>query len=946
MARIRSQVMVGRDADLAALLEVVDGARQGRPQLAIVTGEAGIGKSRLVQELVATLDDALVVVGHGVGLTSGELPFGVVSDALADLLRQRPDSLTAQERDQLRPLLPGGRGEVSTDRARLLTGVVALLERLSAHGLVCWVVEDVQWADPATRDVVSILARRAHGQLAVVVTARTVAGERDEGAASYLEDLARLPAARRICLGRLTTHDVQRQLADLVDEPLPRGVAQRIVEIGDGVPFVVEELAGARGRPELSTAAAVAEARLGSLSGSARRLVEAAAVGDGHLQWPLLDAVVGLAPEELDEALMAAIRVGILEETTSRDGCRFRHALLRDAADRAIPPAARRAWHRRWAEAIESHPTLVAPDPALLATAHHWHEAGDAEKSALAAAAAADAARRTGSGTEELELWARMLELWPKAGHVLEEAGVDHHVVVAFILRLSVSSGTRTIRCLEQVEANAIDEIERVVCRVWRHGTRYGKSFEPAAWSGAFLDEHEEMLRAALPDLLAQTALMLATGFTDVSDPRGDAILVEMEELARAVGDSHSELICAKLHSFRMFARGEVEASVARLEAVLARVEDVSVFQLWTADGNQIWSLAQLGRYDDAEAVIARAMSRVSDPYSLGVPFDHIAENACYVWICTGQWARAEDLVRSAKPYWGAGPHCSDVYLAELELLRTGRLSDVERWTALMSESPPMAPDVDWITETVAWHHGCAGDLEAMRRTLEPVWDAAHPVATNELWPAVLRAIRIEADAAVRRRDAADRPRAEAHLARVSEVADLLHRRGPVSRAWTAELAAQQARFRGEPSRALFVEAVEAWETVGHPYDAAAARLCLAEAALAEGDRDAARGLAEASLAVARDLGAAPLAAAAEEFLVRYRLGSRSVEEPGKAGSLTGREREVLALLAEGRTNEQIATELFMSPKTASVHVSRIIAKLGASNRTEAAAVARRAGLV
>lgn len=263
-----------------------------------------------------------------------------------------------------------------------------------------------------------------------------------------------------------------------------------------------------------------------------------------------------------------------------------------------------------------------------------------------------------------------------------------------------------------------------------------------------------------------------------------------------------------------------------------------------------------------------------------------------------------------------------------------------------MSESPPMAPDVDWITETVAWHHGCAGDLEAMRRTLEPVWDAAHPVATNELWPAVLRAIRIEADAAVRRRDAADRPRAEAHLARVSEVADLLHRRGPVSRAWTAELAAQQARFRGEPSRALFVEAVEAWETVGHPYDAAAARLCLAEAALAEGDRDAARGLAEASLAVARDLGAAPLAAAAEEFLVRYRLGSRSVEEPGKAGSLTGREREVLALLAEGRTNEQIATELFMSPKTASVHVSRIIAKLGASNRTEAAAVARRAGLV
>ncbi len=130
------------------------------------------------------------------------------------------------------------------------------------------------------------------------------------------------------------------------------------------------------------------------------------------------------------------------------------------------------------------------------------------------------------------------------------------------------------------------------------------------------------------------------------------------------------------------------------------------------------------------------------------------------------------------------------------------------------------------------------------------------------------------------------------------------------------------------------------WQTIGHDYDAAVCRLHLAGARAGRGERAVARTHAQTALDTARLLGAAPLGRQAESLLER--LGSTQRAE----GLLTRREREVLSLIAQGHTNEQIAATLFMSPKTASVHVSRIITKLGATNRTQASAIARQTGLV
>lgn len=955
MARTRSRIMVGRDEEISRLLVAADLARSGEPVLALVTGEAGIGKSRLVRELTDRLDDALVLVGHGVDLSTGDLPFGVVADTLRDLHRKRgADVLTPDERVALAPLLPGSLVEGS-DRARLMSGVLALLERLAAEELVCWVVEDLHWADAATRDLISILARNPTGRLLLVGTVRTddpaAPAERTAELTAYVDGLVRLLATEVVRLGRLGADDVRRQLAALVDEPLPADVARSIVEVGDGIPFVVEELAAARGRPGLSTAESVAGARLGSLSGSARWLVEAAAIGDGHLHHLLVEAVLELPAEELDEAITGAVAAGIIEEDRSADGFRFRHALLRDAADRSIPPAARRSWHRRWAQAIRDHDGLLPPDPALLASAHHWAEAGDADEAAVAAAAATGAATRAGAARVELELWARMLELWPKAGASLEARGMTRHDVLAEAIQVgygAVETGAY-IALLDVWAAAAVDEVETAAIELARLSLLPAKGDLPSIQRlpGPRRDAWLEVLRSVPPDRLTIDAIAAIGTFYAADDPVADALLDEMTAAAEALGYEHGLVNSRAIWSWRMAARGDPAAACDGLEEVIRTFPATASYGVWRLEGNLIYCHAIQGRHREAIAAAERAMARVADPRSVGPAFEHIVENACYSWLRIGEWERVGELVTTSRPYWGAGVTLGEVRLGELQLLTTGRLEDLELWRRDLLDPTPGGSDAVSIHALLAQHAANEGDLVEMRRLLEEAWSHPDPAGfSDRLWSVVISALRAEADGAVRSPDPADRPAAEAHVARIVALTRQMQRWGGLGVAWSAEVDAQVARFRGEQAQALFDAAVAAWEQIDHVHDAAVARVGLAEALLAAGDRDGARRTAQDALAVAKRLGAGPLAEQCEEFLRLSRLAGSSRGTEAAAGVLTARETEVLALLAEGRTNEQIASELFMSPKTASVHVSRIIAKLGATNRTEAAAIARRANLL
>jgi DNA-binding CsgD family transcriptional regulator len=219
--------------------------------------------------------------------------------------------------------------------------------------------------------------------------------------------------------------------------------------------------------------------------------------------------------------------------------------------------------------------------------------------------------------------------------------------------------------------------------------------------------------------------------------------------------------------------------------------------------------------------------------------------------------------------------------------------------------------------------------------------------------------VRVEADAALRARDLGD---PEAERIAVSRAEGLLMRAEatagearPVEHAGLLTARADAGRASGAEDPALYAEAADAFTALGRPYPAADARWREAEALLARGDRDGAAVRAAAALAGAQAIGAAWLVAEVEGFAARARL-RLGAEEPDPAAAaaegngedpfgLTARERQVLELLASGKTNREIGATLYMAEKTASVHVSRILAKLDVRSRTEAAAVAHRLGL-
>ena len=939
--------MVGRDAELAALLGMAESARAGEVTLALVTGEAGIGKSRLIAELTDRVPDALVLTGHGVDMSTGEIPYGVLADTLRDLHRQ-PDApeLTEDERAALAPLLPGRSDEVAAgNRAGLMSAALGLLERLAADRLVCWVVEDLHWADAATRDLVNLVARTGHGRLLVVATVRTddpeTAPEQQARMTAYLAELSRLPGTETVALPRLGPTDVQRQLATLVDGSLPAGLAQQIADLSDGLPFAIEELAAGQGRPELTSVAAVAAARLASLSTSARLVVEAVAIGDGHLRFRLLEEVLALSPGDVDAGLREAADAGILADATEDDTLGFRHALLRAAVDRSIPPGARRTWHRRWAEALEAHAGSLPADPATLAIAHHWHHAGDAGRAIVAAAAATAAARRTGAAADEFILWRRILDLWDEAGPEVERIGISRRKALVDGARLSnaIDDGgafmERQLALTEDRSAQAAMHMRRLAFLRAKGG------LTPLDLPEGRLAQAEADMRSGPADELYADGLLGLGSLLPYTDEHGDRVIEESRELAEAEGWQRTELLAWGVASWRMQLRGEVDLAADQLSEVLDRTGTWTGFDAWTLDGNLMWTLVCAGRHRELEAVAQRAMRRVPDPRAIGAFWEHIVENVTFSWLQTGQWDRALDLIGTSRPFWGEGLKTADLREASILQRRQGRLEDAGIWHRSM-EAPDLPGGAHRFgrLEIVAHDLGSTGDLPAMRAALAEAWAQGDlAMLTDVLWPLLRDAARFEADAAAAGGAGED---AAEHLAEVEGVAAKVHRFGALGEAWSAELEAQVARFRGEEWIPRMERALAAWERIGHRYDAALVHVVLAEG-LARTDREAARDHLDAGLAIAADLEAQPLLDRGARLRERFGGGRTGASV---ATGLTAREIEVLRLLAEGRTNAQIATELFMSPKTASVHVSRIITKLGASNRTEAAAIARRDGVL
>ncbi|MFG2967766.1 AAA family ATPase [Streptomyces sp. NPDC048288] len=988
-----SPVFVGRSDELDTLNRALDRAEAGEPQALLVGGEAGVGKTRLVEEFAtaACRRGAVVALGGCVEIGADGLPFAPFSTALRALRAALPEELAtaaAGQEDELARLLPE-LGEATAGRhdeqgmARLFELTARLLERVAAERTVVVALEDLHWADASTRHLLAYLLRTLRtGRLVVLGTYRADDIHRRHPLRPLLAELDRLRTVRRLELARFNREEVGRQIAGiLAAEPDPAQVDD-IFERSDGNAFFVEELAVAATEGCCTgltdTLRDLLLVRVEALPESAQRVARTVAEGGSTVEYRLLEAVAQLAEDDLIEALRAAVGANILNPTPAGDGYRFRHSLVREAVADDLLPGERSRLNRRYAEALESDPTLVPADARVTRLASYWYQAHDPAKALPAVLDASVVARGRHAYSEQLRLLERAMELWDTAPEEIRAAlrpvdytdvyppcGCDPATTPLRYLDLMAEAAVAGRFCGERERALKITkkalrlvEEEGDPLRAawfWVQRSRLVQALARGdGWQE--LGTAQDLVRGLPPSEVHADVLANAAAWSMLHEPGPGAFAAAERavEYARMVDAREIELNARITLGSLMVNAGDVEQGLAELH----RVKDTAlregvVHVAGRAYVNLPSELDSVGRSRESVPILREGLA-FARRYGLLDSEVWIWGNLSESLYALGQWDEAAEAAAgalgsaaSAKPR-GAGA----LRLAHIALAR-GDAAEAARQLAISAAHygshdpmPQAQLPVARIAIGVAAEEGRFLDARA---ELDRALTAGFPPGTQRYgWPLLLAAATAEADA--RALPAAAEGRAGV-LDRLTEAVRKLTTGAPVWQAYERWTRAELHRARGTDTAAVWSDVVTDFERLDRPYDLARVRRRLAQVLLEEAsgddDRDRATELLRLAGAVAEHLGARPLADAVALLAQRARLTltattPRQALDPAENLGLTSRERDVLRLVSAGRTNRQIAEELFISPKTASVHVSNILGKLGVSGRGEAAAVAHR----
>jgi DNA-binding CsgD family transcriptional regulator/tetratricopeptide (TPR) repeat protein len=984
--------LVGRADELARLMTHVDRAVEGRPSAVLVAGDAGVGKTRLLDELSAraAARGLRVLTGHCVDLGDVGLPYlpfvdllrPVVADpALAPGLSGHPvlaGLLTG--RPGIPAHLPGGddRGSGLTQvplrppaddgRLQLFEAVASLLAELAEGAPLLLVLEDLHWADRSSRDLLRyLLARLVDEPIAVVASYRADDLHRRHPLRPLLAELVRLPAVERLTLDPLPDADVGELVRGLAAATggVPAGTVDDVVARAEGNAFYAEELlaAGLAGEVLPLGLTDVLLARVEQLTPAAQQVLRVAAVAGRSVRHELVAAVAGQGPAEMEQALAEAVHRHLL--VVSEDGrYRFRHALLREAVLADLLPGERVRLHAAVAAHLATHPAAGT----AAERAHHARESNDLPGALSASLEAADAARRVGAPAEQLQHLEAALALWPAVPDAAVRAGREQwallldtaaaaravgelHRAVALLRsaqQLLGADGDREARArvhytlaqgLTRIEEQAQALAESTAAmrlvpasppspvRTWAAAT-HARTLYATGRIAEGDAAAEEALTAAdalgLDSAWADTAVSLARlqGAGDLPTVR--ARLHEARSRAERSGDADVEMRAWFSLGIVAHEAGDLAETLAHTSAGLARARELGVE--WSFYGAELRHLEVVARFAagdwDGSLAAADALARVPDMAA------HVRAAALLVLVGRGDPTARQRLA------WAQG-------------LATRWGSHVLLMLATVSaeiELAAAAGDARTAVDRARWADG----------RLQELWGDDR-LATVRLAATALSAVADAAAAARLTGDVAALAGWEAEGESLAEVARAAARAhlpaiGPAgieARAWETRVEAEAARVQGRADPELWRSAVEQFG-YGHVYEQARSRLRLAEALLTADDRAGAAVQLRAAHEVAVRLGAEPLRAAVEALARRARLaaevtGGRQAEV---SDVLTPREAEVLTLVAQGLTNRQIGTRLFISEKTASVHVSNILAKLSASGRTEAVAIAAERGLL
>ncbi|MFC7813646.1 AAA family ATPase [Streptomyces sp. NPDC057367] len=1007
-----SPVFVGRAGELAILHDALVRAASAEPQALLLGGEAGVGKTRLVEEFAdaARRQGAVVALGGCVEIGADGLPFAPFSTALRALRRQLPGELAAAaagQEEELARLLPelgegapvtGGGRHDEESMARLFELTARLLERVAVRHTVVLVLEDLHWADASTRHLIAYLVRTLRtGRLVVLATYRSDDIHRRHPLRPLLAELDRLRTVRRIELGRFTRDEVGRQIAGILAyEPDPLQVDE-IFERSDGNAFFVEELAVAAHEGCCTgltdSLRDLLLVRVEALSESAQRVARTVAEGGSTVEYRLLAAVASLAEDDLIEALRAAVGANILLPAPDGDGYRFRHSLVREAVADDLLPGERSRLNRRYAEALDADPTLVPAAERVMRLASYWYHAHDPARALPAVLDASVEARRRHAYSEQLRLLERAMELWDSVPddvratlrpvdytEVYPPCGCDPQTTPLRYLDLMAEAAVAGRLCGERERALKITKRAlRLLEEEQETGAGVpasGRDPQRAAWfwtqrsllvqaqgrgdGWRELGIAQELVRGLPPSQVHAEVLAMAANWSMLHDPGPDAVVAAERavEYARMVGADDIELNARLTLGGLMVDAGHIDAGLAEMYQVRGLVVAQGRSAVVARSHVNLPSvLESVGRSEEALGILREGVELTR---RMG-----LLESEAWVWgnlseslISLGRWDEAlEAAARASAPGRGPAPRGGAALKRAVVALARGGTAEA---AGLLAEARAAYgthdPMPQYRLPLAALALGIAaaeGRLPDVRAELGRALDAGLPPGTQRYgWPLLLFAAQAEADA--RGLPAAEEGRAEA-LERIAGTAKSLTTGAPVWLAHEKWVRAELHRAEGRDTPALWTEVVTAFECLERPYDLARVRHRLAAALLdtgGEDERARATELLRLAGAVARHLGARPLADAVDRLGRRARLTlgraagpERVPADPAEALGLTGRERDVLRLVSDGRTNRQIAEELFISPKTASVHVSNILAKLGVSGRGEAAAVAHRLAL-
>lgn len=1014
-----SPVFVGRAAELAALGDALDRiAASGEPQALLIGGEAGVGKTRLIEEFgeSARARGALVALGGCIEIGSEGLPFAPFSAILHTLnwhLRDELAAAVAGQEGELSRILPelgetpGEAHDEEIGRARLFELTARLLERLAADRTLVLVIEDLHWADRSTRELLAYLLRALHdANVLLVATYRSDDIHRRHPLRPFLAEIDRMRTVRRVELARFNREEVRSQIAGINGSDPEEDTVDRVFKRSEGNAFFVEELARGLAEGALHGLSDPLRdlllVRVEALPEDAQRVVRTAAEGGSTVEHELLSAVCRMPEDDLIEALRAAVGSNILVPTQDGTGYRFRHALAREAVVDDLLPGERTRLNRRYAEALEAGPSLVRAEVCAARLASYWYKAHDAAKALPAVLAASVQARRRHAYAEQLRLLDRALELWDDAptevrqgvrpvdyaeaypacgchdGDALRFLDLLAEIAVAARLSGDIERAfTITKRALRSLRSES-DPLRTAWFLVQRsrlcQGTGRGNGWED-------LGTAQELVRG-LPPSSVHAEVLAAVASWEVLHEPGPGTFATAEravELAQLVGDEEAELNSRLTLAGLRVDAGDVDEGITEFRTSLERAVDRGYFAvIGRGQVNLASALEGVGRSREAVEVTDQGVE-LTTRYGLKDSTSWVLGNRAESLQSLGRWeeagraaADARRLAQNPRAIALAASRRTDLALDE------GDLAEAERELAVAQEYYGTHDPQPQHALVMARHAlriaARQGRLLDARSILQQALDAGFPPGTQRYtWPLLWAATTAEADA---RGLPAAEPGRPAILARIRDAAKRLPRICPVWSAYDRAVDAELRRAEGRETPDAWAEAVAAFEPLERPHELARACYRWAESLLHGSERatvglhgrtprEAAVLLLTQAHTAAVTMGARPLADELELLAQRARFPlpglipdatagtapgrTRATAEapapsaaPAESLGLTPREREVLRLVADGRSNRQIADALFISPKTASVHVSNILAKLGVSGRGEAGAVAHR----